>query len=196
MKKLLPILIGLLMVVIVAAASINHYIDKQAAGEPFGGPLKLVTMNGDAFTEQDLRSTPAAVFFGFTHCPEVCPTTLYELDGLMNDLGADRDKLKVYYITVDPRRDTTEIMRTYVSNVSKHIMGVSGTEANIEDAIKSYKIYAAKIPLQDGDYTMDHTASIFLLEKGGRFHDIIKYQEDHDVALQKMRDLIALPNNS
>ena len=178
------------MVFIVAAATMNYFIDKKSAGEPFGGPLNLVTMNGDPLSERDLRSTPAAVFFGFTHCPEVCPTTLYELDGLMKGLGTDREKLKVYYITVDPSRDTTDIMKTYVSNVSSHIMGVSGTEENIADAIKIYKIYAAKIPLQGGDYTMDHTASIFLLEKGGQFHDIIKYQEDHDVALNKIRKLL------
>lgn len=190
MKKLLPVLVGLSMLLIVIAAAVNYRKDQKAAGEPFGGALKLVTMNGDRFTERDLRATPSAVFFGFTHCPEVCPTTLYELDGLMNDLGSDRERLRVYYITVDPARDTTEVMKTYVSNVSAHIMGISGTEKEIANAIKSYKIYAAKIPLDDGDYTMDHTASIFLLEKGGRFSDIIKYQEEHEVALEKLRRLL------
>jgi hypothetical protein len=122
MKKFLPIFIIAFIVVIVGAAGLNLLRDKQAAKEPFGGPLNLVTMDGQPFSENDLRAAPAAIFFGFTHCPDVCPTTLYELDGWLKQLGPEGSAIKAYFITVDPERDTQEVMKTYVGNVSDRIM--------------------------------------------------------------------------
>lgn len=189
MKKFLPIFIIAFIVVIVGAAGLNLFRDKQAAKEPFGGPLNLVTMNGTPFTENDLRAAPAAIFFGFTHCPDVCPTTLYELDGWLKQLGPEAGDIKAYFITVDPERDTQEIMKTYVGNVSDRIIGLTGTPQNIADVIKSYHVYAKKVPTEDGEYTMDHTASVFLLDKGGRFRSTIAYQENPDTALEKLKNL-------
>ncbi len=189
MKKILPIFIITFVVVLIGAAGFNMIRDRQAAKEPFGGPFNLVTMDGQPFTENDLRATPALLFFGFTHCPDVCPTTLYELDGWLNQLGADAENIKAYYITVDPERDTQEIMKTYVGNVSKHIIGVTGTPDNIAAMVKSFHVYAKKVPGEDGDYTMDHTASVFLLDKGGFFRGTIAYQENSDTALQKLKNL-------
>ncbi|MBB5702684.1 protein SCO1/2 [Ochrobactrum daejeonense] len=196
MKKFLPIFILAFVVVIVGAAGLNLFRDKQAAKEPFGGPVNLVTMDGKAFTEKDLRATPAAIFFGFTHCPDVCPTTLYELDGWLKQLGPAAGDIKAYFITVDPERDTQEVMKTYVSNVSDRIVGVTGTPQNIEDVIKSYHVYAKKVPGEDGEYTMDHTASVFLLDKGGRFRSTIAYQENPDTALEKLKNLAKGAANS
>ncbi|MBR7651353.1 SCO family protein [Brucella oryzae] len=189
MKKFLPIFIIAFIVVIVGAAGFNLFRDKQAAKEPFGGSLNLVTMNGTPFTEKDLRATPAAIFFGFTHCPDVCPTTLYELDGWLKQLGPEASDIKAYFITVDPERDTQEVMKTYVSNVSDRIIGITGTPQNIADVVKSYHVYAKKVPGEDGEYTMDHTASVFLLDKGGRFRSTIAYQENPDTALEKLKNL-------
>ena len=189
MKKFLPIFIIAFIVVIVGAAGFNLFRDKQAAKEPFGGPLNLVTMDGTPFTEKDLRATPAAIFFGFTHCPDVCPTTLYELDGWLKQLGPEAGDIKAYFITVDPERDTQDVMKTYVSNVSDRIIGVTGTPENIADTVKSYHVYAKKVPGEDGEYTMDHTASVFLLDKGGRFRSTIAYQENPDTALEKLKNL-------
>ncbi|MHC5233593.1 SCO family protein [Brucella sp. LJL56] len=189
MKKFLPIFIIAFIVAIVGAAGLNLFRDKQAAKEPFGGPLNLVTMDGTPFTEKDLRAAPAAIFFGFTHCPDVCPTTLYELDGWLKQLGPEASDIKAYFITVDPERDTQEVMKTYVSNVSDRIIGVTGTPENIADVVKSYHVYAKKVPGEDGEYTMDHTASVFLLDKGGRFRSTIAYQENPDTALEKLKNL-------
>ncbi|WP_266033067.1 SCO family protein [Brucella intermedia] len=189
MKKFLPFFIIAFIVVIVGAAGLNLFRDKQAAKEPFGGPLNLVTMDGKPFTENDLRAAPAAIFFGFTHCPDVCPTTLYELDGWLKQLGPEGSDIKAYFITVDPERDTQEVMKTYVGNVSDRIIGVTGTPQNIADVVKSYHVYAKKVPGEDGEYTMDHTASVFLLDKGGRFRSTIAYQENSDTALEKLKNL-------
>lgn len=189
MKKILPLLIVAFVVVIVGAAAFNLIQDKRAENQPFGGPLNLISMDGKPFTENDLRATPAVVFFGFTHCPDVCPTTLFELDGWLKQMGPDADALRAYFITVDPERDTQEIMKTYVSNVSDRITGVTGTPENVEAAIKAYHIYAKKVPSDDGEYTMDHTASLFLLDKGGRFRGTIAYGENPDTALEKLKNL-------
>ncbi|EMG54138.1 SCO1/SenC family protein, partial [Ochrobactrum sp. CDB2] len=151
--------------------------------------FNLVSMDGKPFTEKDLRETPSLVFFGFTHCPDVCPTTLYELDGYLKQLGPEAADIKAYFISVDPERDTQDIMKTYVSNVSDRIIGVTGTPESVADVVKSYHIYAKKVPTEDGEYTVDHTASVFLLDKGGRFRGTIAYQENPDTALEKLKNL-------
>ncbi|MCX2697778.1 MULTISPECIES: SCO family protein [Ochrobactrum] len=189
MQKFLPIFIVAFIVVIVGAAGFNMIRDRNAANEPFGGPFNLVTMDGKPFTEKDLRATPSAIFFGFTHCPDVCPTTLYELDGYLKQLGPEAADIKAYFISVDPERDTQEIMKTYVSNVSDRIIGITGTPENVADVVKSFHIYAKKVPTEDGEYTVDHTASVFLLDKGGRFRGTIAYQENPDTALEKLKNL-------
>lgn len=189
MKKLLPIFIFAFIIVIVGAAGFNMLRDRNAADEPFGGSFNLVAKDGQPFTEKDLRATPSLVFFGFTHCPDVCPTTLYELDGYLKQLGPEAADIKAYFISVDPERDTQDIMKTYVSNVSDRIIGVTGTPANVAEVVKSYHIYAKKVPTEDGEYTVDHTASVFLLDKGGRFRGTIAYQENADTALQKLKNL-------
>ena len=136
---------------------------------PFGVPFTLVSQTGQPITEQALRGKPTALFFGFTHCPEVCPTTLFELDGWMAKVAPEGKKLQSYFVTVDPERDTPEIMNQYVSNVSKRITGISGSPDKIAEVIKGFRVYAKKVPLKDGDYTMDHTALVYLMDKNGQF---------------------------
>ncbi|MBN9044751.1 MAG: SCO family protein [Rhizobiales bacterium] len=190
MKKFLPVFIVAFIAVILGAAGYNFIHAGVVAREgPYGGPLDLVTMDGKPFTEKDMRAAPAIVFFGYTHCPDVCPTTLYELDGWLKKLGPEGQNLHAYFITVDPERDTVGVMKTYVSNVSKRIVGITGTPNNIAAALKSWHIYSKKVPGSDGDYTMDHTASVFLLDRGGRFRGTITYEENADTAMQKLKNL-------
>lgn len=189
MKKILPIFIIAIVAAIVGVGAYTYFQDQQATEKPFGGALDLIAMDGSKFTEVEMREKPAVIFFGFTHCPDVCPTTLYELDGWMKQMGPEADKIQAYFITVDPERDTQEIMQTYVSNVSDKIIGLTGTPEKIAEAVKSYHIYAKKVPGEDGNYTMDHTASLFLLDKGGRFRGTIAYGENPDTALEKLKNL-------
>jgi protein SCO1 len=161
---------------------------------PFGVPFTLVAQDGQTITEQALRGKPTALFFGFTHCPEVCPTTLFELNGWMEKVDPDGSKLQAYFITVDPERDTPELMNQYVSNVSRRIKGVSGSPERIADVIKGFRVYAKKVPVDeakpDGDYTMDHTASVFLLDSQGRFSGTIAYGENPETAVTKLQNLL------
>ncbi len=164
------------------------------AEAPFGVTFALIDQNGNPIQEAAFQSQPTALFFGYTHCPDVCPTTLYEMDGWLKKVDPDGTKMKAYFVSVDPERDTPEILGEYISNVSKRITGISGDPAKVAEMVKGFRVYAKKVPIDEndpnGDYTMDHTASVFLLNHGGRFKGTIAYGEDPDVAVKKLENLI------
>lgn len=167
---------------------------EQMVEGPYGVPFQLVAQDGQPITEQAFQGKPTALFFGFTHCPEVCPTTLFELNGWMEKVDPDGSKLQGYLVTVDPERDPPELLGQYISNVTKRIIGISGKPENIAETIKGFRVYAKKVPVDEkdpnGDYTMDHTASVFLLDSKGRFAGTIAYGENPDVAVQKLENLV------
>jgi protein SCO1/2 len=134
-----------------------------------GGPLDLEDQNGKPFTDAQMKGHPFLVFFGFTHCPDICPTTLFDMSQMMKALGPDADRVGALFITVDPDRDTPKVLKDYLSNFDPHLRGLTGNEAQIDAAIKEYRVYAKKVPLENGDYTMDHTAIVYLMDKDGRF---------------------------
>lgn len=166
----------------------------KIAEAPFGVPFQLVDQKGQPISEQAFRGKPTALFFGFTHCPEVCPTTLFELDGWLKKVDPDAKGLQAYFVTVDPERDTPEILGQYISNVTDRVTGIAGDPAKIAEVIKGFRVYAKKVPLDesrpDGDYTMDHTASVFLLDAEGRFKGTIAYGENPDTAVKKLENLM------
>lgn len=157
---------------------------------PIGGPFKLTSHEGKPFTDENLKGKPFAVFFGFTHCPEVCPTTLHDLSQDLEALGKDADRLNVVFITVDPERDTQELMKTYLSSFDPRIVGLTGTEEEIAAVAKAYKVYYRKVPT-DSDYTMDHTATIFLMDSKGDFVGTSNFQEPQDTRRAKLKNLVA-----
>ena len=163
----------------------------QTAVSPVGGPFTLITQAGEKLSDTDLRGKPFAIFFGFTRCPEVCPTTLWETTQALKSLGPDADKLRVLFVSVDPTRDTPEFMARYLQSFDSHITGLTGTEAEIAAIGKAYHVYYEKVPTGDGDYTMNHTALIFLMDANGQFAGTIAYEEAMDARLAKLRKLIA-----
>jgi protein SCO1/2 len=134
-----------------------------------GGPFRLEDQNGKLVSDADMKGKPFLVFFGFTHCPDICPTTLFEISQLFKALGPDADRTGALFITVDPERDTAAIMKDYLSNFDPHLRGLTGDRPSIDAAIKAYRVYAKKVPLENGDYTMDHTAVVYLMDKDGNF---------------------------
>ncbi|MCX7304057.1 MAG: SCO family protein [Hyphomicrobiales bacterium] len=155
-----------------------------------GGPFTLTTQNGDELSDGDLKGTPFAVFFGFTRCPEICPTTLWEMSEALKTLGPDAERLKVLFISVDPTRDTPEFLARYLQSFDRRIVGLTGSEADIAAVGKEYRAFWEKVPTGDGDYTMNHTASIFLMDGSGTFVGTITYGESMEVRLEKLRRLI------
>jgi protein SCO1/2 len=139
------------------------------AAAAIGGPFNLVDQNGKAVSDRDFKGKPFLVFFGYTHCPDVCPTTLFDVSEVMRALGPDADRTAALFITVDPARDTPAVLKDYLSSFDSHLHGLTGDQPNITAAEKAYRAYAAKVPLKDGDYSMDHTALVYLMDKDGRF---------------------------
>ncbi len=184
------ILVGILFLAAATAGwlTFDWYRGQQTASA-YGAPFTLVDMRGDEITEAAFRGKPSAVFFGFTHCPEVCPTTLYELDGWLKQLGPDGDKINAYFVTVDPERDPPEAVNTYIGNVSDRITGISGEPDKVYEMARSFGIYWKKVDMEGGDYTIDHTASVILLDRKGDFAGTIAYGENPDNALAKLKRL-------
>jgi protein SCO1/2 len=134
-----------------------------------GGSFKLVDQNGTQITEADIKGRPFLVFFGYTHCPDVCPTTLFDVSEVLRALGKDADRTGALFITVDPERDTPAVMKDYLSSFDPHLRGATGDRAAVDAAEKAYRVYAKKVPAENGDYSMDHTALVYLMDKQGRF---------------------------
>jgi protein SCO1/2 len=160
-----------------------------AARVPIGGPFELTDQNGKRLSSESLKGKPSAIFFGFTHCPEVCPTTLFDLTQDLEAMGADAAKLNVVFVTVDPERDTPDLIKTYLSSFDPRIVGLTGTEAEIIAAAKEYKVYFKKVKTES-DYTMDHTATIFLMDRKGDFFGSSNFQEPEQTRRDKLKRLV------
>jgi protein SCO1/2 len=155
-----------------------------------GGPFSLVDQKGETVTNKSLRGHPSVMFFGYTYCPDVCPTTLFEMTAWLDTLGPEANALKVYFVTVDPERDTQQQMASYLSAFDPRITGLTGSPEAIEKMTKAYRIYARKVPVDGGSYVMDHTASVYLLDKTGAFTGTIDYKESPETAVAKLKRLI------
>jgi protein SCO1/2 len=158
------------------------------AGSAIGGPFKLTGGDGQPITNETFKGKPYLMFFGFTHCPDVCPTTLFEVSQVMTALGKDADRTAALFITVDPERDTPAVMKDYLSNFDPHLIGATGTPEAIAAVLKQFRVYAKKVPTKDGDYSMDHSAVIYLMDKQGRFvapFNLKRKPEESAAALRK-----------
>lgn len=184
-----PILIAILVVMAAGVGFMTFEWYRAQSSPSFGAPFELVDQHGEPVTQAAFQGNPTALFFGFTHCPDVCPTTLFELDGWLEELGEEGESIKAYFVTVDPERDTPDVMDDYVSNVSERITGITGDPDKVAEMADSYGIFSRKIEQEDGDYTMDHTASILLLDETGDFHGTIAYGENPDNAVAKLKSL-------
>ena len=134
-----------------------------------GGPFKLIDQNGKPFTDADMKGRPFLVFFGYTHCPDVCPATLFEMSEVLRAMGKDAERATGLFITVDPERDTPEIIKNYLAYFDPHLRGATGDQKQIAAVEKEYRVYSKKHPMENGDYSMDHSAVVYLMDKSGRF---------------------------
>lgn len=154
-----------------------------------GGPFSMTTHDGHRLTDRDLRGKPFAIFFGFTQCPDVCPTTMLEIANLMERLGPDADRMRFLFVTVDPERDTPDLLRDYLSSFDKRIIGLRGTPEETQAIVRAYRVYYEKVPTKEG-YTVNHTATTFLMDAEGRFAKTMAFGEDEKSRLKKLQDLI------
>jgi protein SCO1/2 len=152
-----------------------------------GGPFKLIDQDGKPITEAALQGHPSLVFFGYTHCPDICPTMLFELSEVMHALGPDAGKTLALFVSVDPDRDTPAVMKDYLSSFDPHLRGATGDQKAIDAMEKQYRVYAKKVPTGDGDYSMDHSALVYLMDKQGRFVAPFNLKRKPDEAAAELR---------
>ncbi|MDP4823175.1 MAG: SCO family protein [Aestuariivirgaceae bacterium] len=167
--------------------------DDGGLSEPLasiGGPFVLTGTDGQPFDSASLKGKPHAVFFGFTHCPEVCPTTLNDLTLAFNALGDKARDLRAVFVTVDPERDTPEALKDYISSFDPRILALTGPADEIARVAKLYRVYYAKQPTSDGSYTMDHTALVYLMNADGKFVGTLDFHENPEVRVKKLEKLI------
>ena len=172
-----------------ALVSVAAWLTFSGPGAPppssIGAPFRLTGSDGKSVSDADLRGQPVVMFFGYTHCPDVCPTTLFEVSEIFRKLGEDA-KVRGVFVSVDPERDTPEILKDYLGSFDKRIIGLSGERAALEPMLKAYRVYARKNPAASGEYSMDHSAIVYLMDKQMRFIGPLNIGDD-DVALKEIR---------
>jgi protein SCO1/2 len=149
----------------------------------------LTDQAGAPIGKKDVLGKPAVLFFGFTYCPDVCPTTLASMTSYLKQLGPDADRIGAFFVSVDPERDTPEVLSTYLASFDPRIRGITGSAEEISRLTKSLGIYYKKVDTGGGSYTVDHSALIVQLDSQGRFFGTIAYEEDKQTALDKLRRL-------
>ena len=162
-----------------------------ALANAIGGPFHLTDQNGKAVSDADLKGKWQLVFFGYTHCPDTCPTALNEIALALDQLGVKRDEVEIVFITVDPERDTPEVMKSYVQSFDAPIIALTGSPDAVAQAAKAYRVYYAKHPRGDGDYDMDHSAVIYVMNPEGRFTATFTPDSTADAIAQRLQKLIS-----
>ena len=162
------------------------------SGIQFGAPFKLAAARaGGTLDSKDLIGKPYGLFFGYTHCPEVCPTTISDMSAALAELGDKAKDFRLFFITIDPERDTATAMNDYLSNFDSRIEALVPTPDELPKLAKDFHIFYETIPAEDGNYTMNHTALVFLFNAKGNFASTIAYDETKANRLAKLQKLVA-----
>ena len=155
-----------------------------------GGPFQLVDQGGATVTADKLQGKPTLLFFGYTHCPDICPTTLFDVSEVLRAMGKDADRVNAYFVSVDPERDSPAIMKDYLSSFDPHLKGLTGDSDAVAKMLSAYRVYSKKVPGKDGEYTMDHSAMVYLMDRNGRFVAPFKLDRKPDEAATDLKRYI------
>jgi len=182
-------------VLIVTGFLLSNIINKNVQTEyssttKLGIPFELIDSNGNKITEKAFIGSPTALFFGFAHCPDVCPLTLHRMSLLMEKLGKKQNKLKVYFITLDPKRDTWQFLNEYLKSFNERIVGITGESKKIKALAKSWGIHSKKVSSQGENYLIDHTGLVILLDQNGNFSSTIDYKDDFESSLKAIKSIL------
>lgn len=156
-----------------------------------GGPFRLVDQHGNTVTDADLKGRWSLIYFGYTHCPDACPTALNDIAIALDELGAKREAVRPVFITVDPERDTPEILKDYVASFDAPILALTGSPEEIARAAKAYRVYYAKHAEPGGDYSMDHSSVIYVMDPEGRFTASFTHQSTPEEIAERLKKLLA-----
>jgi protein SCO1 len=177
----LPIVVLSLSLLLLAGA-VWMTIATRGPGAPppsaIGGTFQLMDQDRRTVTQDDLKGQPTLIFFGYTHCPEICPTTLFEISEIFRKMGPDA-KVRAVFVSIDPERDTPELMKTYLSTFDKRITGLTGPHDAIDAMAKEWRVTYRKVPLDGDNYTMDHSALVYLMDSQMRFVNALPLNDEN-----------------
>ena len=184
--------VGAALVVIVCLGVMVLHLRPQASPSQPPAAFLLTDQDGRAVREADLLRKPTVVFFGYTFCPDACPTTLARLTVLMKALGPEANRLNVAFITIDPARDTPRQMKQYLSAFDPRIVGLTGSDAAVAMAAKEYGVFYQKAPLPGGGYSMDHSTALYLVDRQRGFSQILAPDQPQDEQLDALKQLLGV----
>lgn len=186
----LPIVVLCVSLVLLAGAVALTFLGRDPGAPPpsaIGGPFALLDQDGRAVNQDTYKGQATLMFFGYTHCPDVCPTTLFEISEILKKVGPDA-KVRGLFVTVDPERDTPELLKSYLSSFDKRIGGLTGDREAINAMLKAYRVYSKKIPGESADnYAMDHSAIVYLMDRQLRFVNALPLQDPDRAAKEIAR---------
>jgi protein SCO1/2 len=191
MRRVLRLALLVAVALLAACGTHEEFQLTDVTGADFGKSLELTDHTGKARRLEDFKGKVVVVFFGYTHCPDVCPTMLAQLAGVMKALGSDADRVQVLFVTVDPERDTREVLAQYVPAFDPRFLGLYGDAAATARAAKSFKVFYQKQPQPDGSYTMDHAAGTYILDTQGRLRLFAQYGAPQAALLHDIKALLA-----
>ncbi len=165
-------------------------LHREEGPVPIGGPFRLRAGDGREVTDADFRGRWMLVYFGYTRCPDACPTALQDMANALDTLGTDAKKAAILFITIDPERDTPAVVQDYVTAFNAPITGLSGTPEQIAGVAKEYRVYYAKHPKAGGEYDMDHSSIIYVMDPRGRFAANFTHETPPDEIAAKLRMLM------
>ena len=197
MRRLMIFGVAVALLIAVAGVSLMLFAPRMHAGAGAGAAqppaaFVLTDQDGRAIREADLLKKPTVVFFGYTFCPDACPTTLARLTALMKSLGPEANRLNVAFITIDPARDTPAQMKSYLSAFDPRIVGLTGSPAAVDKAAKEYGVFYQKAPLPGGGYSMDHSTAVYLVDRKRGFSEILAPDQPQDEQLEALKRLLGV----
>lgn len=196
--KLVRSIMWILVAVVAAIFMVTAYKEREPAPSTItatgkaavGGHFSLISHEGKRIDNATLAGKPYLAFFGFTHCPDICPTTLFELTKIMKELGADADRLNVVLITVDPERDSQELLAAYMTSFDSRILALRGTREETDAVVKAFAAFAQKVPMDGGQYTMEHTAGVYVMDTNGEFSSLMRMDDTPEQKIKMIRNVV------
>lgn len=189
-RRLIVPIVCLVLGVLMLGATAFFTLRDRSVSVPvtatIGGPFALIDHNGKAITHRDLEGRPTLIFFGFTHCPDVCPTTLMEINKVFEVLGPQA-KVAALFMSVDPERDTPALLKDYVSNFDSRIIGVTGPRESVDATLKTFRVFARRTKGEGDSYSVDHSSLVYLMDKQGRFATAFNLQQSPEQAARALR---------
>ena len=189
---LLTTIIISFIIILTSTFFFAEYLSRQNAPKKISqiiNNINLIDHTGKKFVSQTLKNQPSLIFFGFTHCPEVCPTTLSQLSEITDKLKTKIMTTNIIFITLDPKRDNQEHLKDYISNFNENVIGITGNIINIKKLADNWGVFYEIINSSKDDYTLNHTATVFMLDKKGNYKGTIAWGENENSIVQKITNL-------